>query len=259
MKERAERALAASEERALRDFVIGRLPAAIGTAWTRLHDWINDVNRKMKSASASSGVGVQVRTPVSTELAAHERVVYELSCKVSDATRTADQQRDLATALQAVIFGAEDASMRERVARATDVRQWLDVYYEVTRGDKKTQRWGLRTGLSTGERRLVVLAPMLAAIAAQYERFGERALRLAALDEIPVEVDERGRDGLARYIAQLDLDLVCTSHQWDGCPGAWDGIDAHELEAGPDQTVVAFPMIVRGSGPLPGDPAWRTP
>ena len=48
-----------------------------------------------------------------------------------------------------------------------------------------------------------------------------------------------------------DLDLVCTSHLWDGCPGAWDGIDAHDLEAGPDGTVVAFPMLIRGVLPIP--------
>ena len=79
-------------------------------------------------------------------------------------------------------------------------------------------------------------------------------LRLAALDEVPAEVDERGREGLARFIAELDLDLVCTSYLWDGAPGAWDGIDAHDLEAAGDGTVVAFPMLVRGLLPLPGDP-----
>jgi hypothetical protein len=51
---------------------------------------------------------------------------------------------------------------------------------------------------------------MLAAIAAAYDRLGPRALRLLTLDEVPAEVDERGREGLARYIAALDLDLICT-------------------------------------------------
>jgi hypothetical protein len=78
-------------------------------------------------------------------------------------------------------------------------------------------------------------------------------LRLAALDEVPAEVDEQGREGLARYIAELDLDVICTSYLWDGAPGAWDGVDAHDLEA-VDGVVVAFPMLVRGIEPLPGDP-----
>jgi hypothetical protein len=125
------------------------------------------------------------------------------------------------------------------------------VYYEVTRPGDTKQRWSSKTGLSGGERRLVVIAPMLAAIAASYDRLGARALRLVTLDEVPAEVDEQGREGLARYIAELDLDLICTSYLWDGCPGAWDGIDAHDLEAGSDGTVVAFPMLIRGLTPIP--------
>jgi hypothetical protein len=39
----------------------------------------------------------------------------------------------------------------------------------------------------------------------------------------------------------------------DGAPGAWDGIDAWDLEAALDTTVVGFSMLVRGLVPLPGD------
>lgn len=251
LRTRAQQALAASEERALREFVIGRLPSAIRTAWTRLHDWKLEVNRKMQSAAASSGVGVQVRIPSREDLPPATRKVYELSCKLSDVERTPDQQRQLGEALQALLDAAEGETMQQRVATAVDIRDWVDVQYEVTRPGGKTQRWSSKTGLSGGERRLVVLAPMLAAIAAGYDRFGEKALRLVTLDEVPAEVDDRGREGLARYLAQLDLDLICTSHLWDGCPGAWDGIDAYDLEAGPDGTVVAFPMLVRGLFPIP--------
>ncbi|MHB8875061.1 MAG: SbcC/MukB-like Walker B domain-containing protein [Myxococcaceae bacterium] len=253
LKKRAEQALAASEEKALREFIIGRLPGAISTAWTRLHDWAKEVNRKMRGAAASSGVGVQVRTPMREDLTPASQTVFQLSCKVSDAERKPEQQKELSQALQALLQAAEGETMQQRVAAAVDVRDWVEVHYEVTRPDGKTQRWNSRTGLSGGERRLVVLAPMLAAIAAAYDRLGEKALRLVALDEVPAEVDERGREGLARYIAELDLDLICTSYSWDGCPGAWDGIDAHDLEAGPDGTVVAFPMLVRGMLPLPED------
>ena len=253
LKTRAEQALAASDERALREFVIGRLPNAIGTAWHALQDWNIEVNRKMRSATASSGVGVQVRIPLRDDLAPASRDVYELSCNVSGAERTPEQRKRLGEALHALLAAAEGETMQQRVASAVDIRDWVQVHYEVTRPGGKTQRWSSRTGLSGGERRLVVLAPMLAAIASGYDQFGPKALRLVALDEVPAEVDERGREGLARYIAELDLDLICTSYMWDGCPGAWDGIDAHDLEAAPDETVVAFPMLVRSLSPIPED------
>lgn len=254
LADRAEAALAAAEETALRDFVIGRLPSAIGVAWTRQRDWVDDVNRKMKAAAASSGVGVQVRVTLREDLPPANRTVYELSCRVADADRTSEQKQQVGSALQALIAAADGETMTERLAAAVDVRQWVDVAYYVTRPGAEPRRWGPKTGLSGGERRLVVLAPMLAAVAAAYDRFGETGLRLAALDEVPAEVDERGREGLARFIAELDLDLVCTSYLWDGAPAAWDGIDAHDLEVAPDGLVVAFPMLVRGLLPLPGDP-----
>lgn len=250
---RAEASLAAAEEKALGEFVVGMLPSAIRTGYVKMRDWTKDVNTKMRSAAASSQLNLQVRVNIANDLPEHVRTVYDLACHVFDGDRTPDQERALGSALQALINAADGEDMAARVAAAVNIRDWMDVHYEIHRADGTITNWTARTGLSGGERRLVVLAPMLASIAAGYDRFGEAALRLAALDEVPAEVDEQGREGLARYLAQLDLDLVCTSYLWDGAPGAWDGVDAWDLEAGPDTTVVAFPMLVRGVVELPGD------
>lgn len=253
----AAEALEVAEQTALTDFVIGRLPSAIGAAWTRMHDWKSEVNAKMRTAEASSGVGVQVQVERTADLPPSIRTVYELSCRVGDADRTEAQKTEVGAAIQALLAAEDGDTMLEKLTAAVDIRDWVDVHYVVTRpdraGGRTSGRWTSRTGLSGGERRLVVLAPMLAAIAAAYDRLGPTGLRLVPLDEVPVEVDERGREGLARYIAELDLDLLCTSYLWDGAPGAWDGIDAHDLEVAPDGIVVAFPMLIRGIDPLPGD------
>ncbi|MER5866121.1 SbcC/MukB-like Walker B domain-containing protein [Kitasatospora sp. NPDC002040] len=257
LAERAKTALGAAEAAALRDFVIGRLPAAIGTAWAALTDWKKTVNRKMRAAQASSGVGVQVQIALRDDLDAATRTVHQLSCEVGDALRTEAQKEQIGQALQALLAAAPGATMEERLASAVDIRSWADVRYLVERpgpdGRPTSAQWGSRTGLSGGERRLVVLAPMLAAIAANYDRLTPTGLRLVPLDEVPAEVDEHGREGLARYLAELDLDILCTSYLWDGAPGAWDGIDAHDLESGIDGTVVAFPMLIRTDRTLPGD------
>jgi hypothetical protein len=101
LKRRAEQALAVSEEKALREFIIGRLLGAIGTAWTRLRDWVTEVNRKMRTAAASSGVGVQVRVTLRDDLSHAAHTVHRLSCLVSDADRTDDQKNEVGAALQA--------------------------------------------------------------------------------------------------------------------------------------------------------------
>ena len=253
LHQEAENALAAADESALNNFVVGRLPAAITTAWIHINDWVDQVNNKMTRAAASSGVGVQVSKTLSRDLSAAATTVHQLCCKSSDARRTPAQQSEVGAALQSLIAAADGETMAERLAKAVDVRQWVDLRYEIVRPEHEPQRWTSKTGLSGGERRLVVLAPMLAAVAACYDQLDLTGLRLTALDEVPAEVDERGREGLARYIAELDLDLLCTSYLWDGAPGAWDGIDAWDLEAAPDNTVVAFPMLIRGTNDLPGD------
>lgn len=258
LAQRARERLLHAEESALRDFIVGRLPTAIGAAWHEQRDWVTSVNRKMASASASSGVGVRVRTSLRDDLSPTQRTVYELACRRSAATRSTDNDRELADALKALLNAADGETVTDRVRSAVDVREWVRVDYLVHRpGEAEPKRWTRNTGLSGGERRLVILAPMLAAVAAVYDNLSPTALRLAALDEVPAEVDERGRQGLARYVAELDLDVICTSYLWDGAPGAWDGVDAHDLEAGPDGTVVAFPMLIRGLEPLPGDPDYR--
>ena len=208
----------------------------------------------MESASASSGVGVRVRTTLRDDLTPTQRTVQRLACRKSAATRSGDEDRELAEALKGLLNAAVGDTVTDRVHNAVDVRDWVRVDYLVHRPGQEPKRWTKNTGLSGGERRLVILAPMLASVAALYDNLPPSALRLAALDEVPAEVDEQGREGLARYIAELDLDIICTSYLWDGAPGAWDGVDAHDLEAGPDGVVVAFPMLVRGLDPLPGDP-----
>lgn len=256
LAERAGQRLHEAEESALRDFIVGRLPSAIGTAWQEQDDWVTHVNRKMGAASASSGVGVRVRTALRDDLTLTQKTVHRLACRKSAATRTPEDDRDLAEALKSLLAVATGDTITERVREAVDIREWVRVDYLVHRPGQEPKRWTRNTGLSGGERRLVILAPMLASIAALYDNLPATALRLAALDEVPAEVDERGREGLARYLAELDLDVICTSYLWDGAPGAWDGVDAHDLEAAPDGIVVAFPMLLRGLEALPGDPGW---
>ena len=212
----AEAALRRKDEEALQAFVVGQLPRAIKRAWVSLEDWKAAANRKMRSASSLSGITVAVRIGVRDDLSEAQRLVYEHVCKTGDGLRPGPARDDVGRALQSLIAGAGGDEMVARVTDAVDIKAWVHVDYLVTRPGEEPRRWSPRTGLSNGERHLVVLSPMLAAVAAAYDRLGESALRLAALDEVPIAVDGTGLEGLARYIAQLDLDLIATSHEWDG-------------------------------------------
>ncbi|MFP3712656.1 SbcC/MukB-like Walker B domain-containing protein [Puerhibacterium sp. TATVAM-FAB25] len=256
LRDRAADQLSEAEQNALQDFIVRRMPAAISTAWHEMNDWIDAVNKKMSSTAASSGVRVRVRLLTRDDLSPAQRTVHALACKKSAATRTQDESDRLADALKALLSGSVADTMQGRVAEAMDVADWIRLEYRIHRPGKDTdQPWTTRTGLSTGESRLVTLAPMLASVAALYDSLPDTALRLAALDEIPATVDGHGLDGLARYIGTLDLDLVCTSHGWDGAPGAWDAVDLHDLEAWTSGWVLGFHTPVRAHGVrCPEDP-----
>lgn len=258
LAEAAAERLTEKEDAELQDFILDRLPRAIGKAWIRMGDWIATVNGKMGQVSASSGVGVRIKSTVRDDLSPVQRTVYELACKKSAAVRTAEENRELARAIR-TLLDTTDEEMTERVKAAVDIAQWLNLEYHVRRGSDETmKRWTTKgTGLSTGEARLVTMAPMLASLAALHDGLPPTALRLIALDEVPSEVDEEGRQGLARYTSSLDLDLVCTSHSWDGAPGAWDGIDIFDLEPLPSGTVAESWMPFRATDVrFPRDPQY---
>jgi hypothetical protein len=164
IEERARNQLHEAEESALRDFIVGRLPAAIGVAWTELRDWVDAVNHKMEHASASSGVGVRVKVPTRDDLSPNQRTVYQLACRKSASARTSDEDARLADALKSLLATADAETVHERVQQAVDIRQWVRVEYWIHRPEQEPSRWTGRTGLSGGERRLVILAPMLASI-----------------------------------------------------------------------------------------------
>lgn len=248
----ARAAYSAADEHALENFVLGRIPAAISTAWVELQDWVGRINDQMKLTAASSGVGVQIEIALRRDLAPSIATIHHLTCEVGEADRTPEQQRRIGQELLAVMrLGEQDhagpgSQRADRLSEAIDIRTWVTVKYMITRpGATRRERWGARgVTVSKGESRLIVLAPLLAALAAEYRDLPPHAARLCALDEVPGDVDDQGRDGIAAYLASLDLDLMSTSHNWDGSPGAWDGIDIFELEKGPDDTVIAFPVRV---------------
>jgi hypothetical protein len=249
----ARQAYSTADENALENFVLGQIPAAISTAWVDLQDWVDGVNEQMKLTAASSGVGVQIKLALRRDLPPSLATLHHLTCEKGPTERSPEEQRRIGEELLAVMrlgeqFSADAAGpgRADRLAEAVDIRNWVSITYMITRpAAARQERWGARgVTVSKGESRLIVLAPMLAALAAEYRDLPPHAARLCALDEVPGDVDDHGRDGIAAYLASLDLDLLATSHNWDGSPGAWDGIDIFELEKAAPDSVVTFPVRV---------------
>ncbi|MFE7529245.1 SbcC/MukB-like Walker B domain-containing protein [Kitasatospora sp. NPDC057542] len=248
----AEEELNAAEHKTLDDLAVGLIPDAIGAAWQDLKEWIRRTNELMSLAAASSGVGVQIRHKLRSSLSPGMLRIHELTCKESRASRTPEQEAEVRAEILAQLRLSDDhvrassTDTIERLKAIVDITSWIDLSYMVNKpGQSPAKLTDRKTSVSGGERRLVILAPMLAALAAEHDKLHPAAPRLVALDEVPAEVDTAGKDALARYISHLDLDLLCTSHGWDGSPASWDGIDIYALEKLPDGTVTSSPMHLR--------------
>ena len=254
--ERAQRLMDEESNKNMRDLVLNGIPKSLYEAWNDLRAWVNDTNLLMKDASASSGVRVRLDVQPLKDLAETERIVLELGCMKSASARTADERTQLEDALNTLLRASDrgEEDIDEFVQDQLDIRNLVRVRFMIVRTeDGKPEAWTPRTGLSNGESVLVVIAPLLAGLAAKFNQMGPGVLRIAALDEVPAAVDARGRDGLARYIAALDLDLVATSHGWDGAPGAWDGIDIMKLRRVGDIVVESVDRLRARGTSLPGD------
>ncbi|AEY86855.1 hypothetical protein SHJG_1579 [Streptomyces hygroscopicus subsp. jinggangensis 5008] len=163
----ALKAYSAADEHALESFILGRIPAAISTAWVELQDWVGTINDQMKLTAASSGVGVQIDIALRRDLTPSIATIHHLTCEVGEAERTPEQQRRIGQELLAVMrLGEQDhagpgTQRADRLSEAIDIRTWVTVKYMITRpGATRRERWGARdVTVSKGESRLIVLAP----------------------------------------------------------------------------------------------------
>ncbi|MFF9512402.1 SbcC/MukB-like Walker B domain-containing protein [Streptomyces sp. NPDC014724] len=233
-RDQALTAYNAADAQTLQRFFQGRIPAAISTAWVELQDWVRDIYAQISLAPASSGVGARIDVSVRKSLSPAVASIHRLTCEVADTDRTPRTAAAHRSGTAGPTADGRAGPHRRRpppqgtsglLAETTDIRTWITIRYMITQADGSQERWDARdVTVSQGESRLIVLAPMLAALAAGYRDLPTHTARLCALDEVPAEVDHQGWDAIAAHVASLDPDLICTSHHWDGSPGAWDGV-----------------------------------
>lgn len=133
---------------------------------------------------------------------------------------------------------------RDRLARVLDYRQWhrFRVMVHHNRfGDKPRALDSRKVSLSAGEKTIVMILPLLAAVTAHYEPPpGEPPCcspRLLLMDELYPKLDPVNKRKLMGLLPKLDLDAVFTSDK-DRCDyDTLDGIAIHVFQKlGDDET-----------------------
>ncbi|MEU3241139.1 SbcC/MukB-like Walker B domain-containing protein [Streptomyces anthocyanicus] len=175
----------------------------------QIHDTLKDVR------TGVAHVGVQVEWDVRTGPEA-QRMVDLIGRPPSD--DTFEQMYD---ALRQRMNEKAGEPWAERVAHTFDYRSWYDWKISVTHasfeaaGKEKfreiTARSNPLEALSTGERRLATMLPLLAAAWSMYSTSGYTGPRLLSIDEIDAAFDELNLRQILALLRSWDFDVLATS------------------------------------------------
>ncbi|MEV0936387.1 SbcC/MukB-like Walker B domain-containing protein [Streptomyces phaeochromogenes] len=175
----------------------------------QIHDTLKDVR------TGVAHVGVQVEWDVRDTPEAR-RMVDLIGKPPSD--DTFEQMYD---ALRQRMNEKAGEPWAERVAHTFDYRSWYDWTISVTHasfeaaGKEKfreiTARSNPLEALSTGERRLATMLPLLAAAWSMYSTRGYAGPRLLSIDEIDAAFDERNLRQILALLRSWDFDVLATA------------------------------------------------
>ncbi|MCM8555417.1 SbcC/MukB-like Walker B domain-containing protein [Streptomyces sp. STCH 565 A] len=175
----------------------------------QIHDTLKDVR------TGVAHVGVQVAWDVRDDPEA-ERMVDLIGKPPSD--DTFEQMYD---ALRQRMNEKAGEPWAERVAHTFDYRSWYDWTISVAHssfeaaGKEKfreiTPRSNPLEALSTGERRLATMLPLLAAAWSMYSTRGYAGPRLLSIDEIDAAFDERNLRQVLALLRSWDFDVLATA------------------------------------------------
>jgi energy-coupling factor transporter ATP-binding protein EcfA2 len=176
---------------------------------TQIHDTLKDVR------TGVAHVGVQVEWDVRDDPEA-QRMVDLIGKPPSD--DTFEQMYD---ALRQRMNEKAGEPWAERVAHTFDYRSWYDWTISVTHasfeaaGKEKfreiTARSNPLEALSTGERRLATMLPLLAAAWSMYSATDYAGPRLLSVDEIDAAFDERNLRQVLALLRSWDFDVLATA------------------------------------------------
>ena len=114
----------------------------------------------------------------------------------------------------------EDVNYSDIIRNVLDFRNWFE--FTLKYKEPKKQKFENMTStrfntFSGGERALSLYIPLFAAVAAQYEKAGEQAPRIIALDEAFAGVDESNISEMFALLERLDFGYIVNSQGLWGC------------------------------------------
>lgn len=235
----------------VRDHLKGRLWAA-----QELVDRINDLLAGIRTESGGVKVGLRWEIDPDQSEATELRQAKELLLHDSPIASGRSRLDDfLRKRIERVRASEEDTGeWRDRLARMLDYRAWHRfrvLVHHVRFGEKPRPLDSRRVSLSTGEKTMVMVLPLIAAVAAHYEPAPEdppcQSPRLLLMDELFPKLDFPNKRSLMGLLPTLHLDAVFTSDK-DRCEyDSLDGIAIHVCQKLQNDKTTTTRLVWNGS------------
>jgi uncharacterized protein (TIGR02680 family) len=141
------------------------------------------------------------------------------------------------------------ATLQQQLAQRLDYRTWFEFTVQVSDPDVDDGAWRKLTTRthgagSGGSKSMLLHLPLIAALAAWYDSANVAGPRLAVLDEAFAGIDAGVVAEILALVADLDFDLVTTSHdEWFMTPDV-SALAVYDLDRDPEAHVVDFDRYV---------------
>lgn len=208
----------------------------------KARDWVDDINLKLNEHPLRNDERIELRwEPKRSDQEAGGILARHISLiRLTPANLTPEQRDLLMGAFRDEISIVRDQAkrdewrpdvFREKLTEVLDYRNWYDFRLFVSGGVGGRQEITdtYHNARSGSERSLVLLMPLLAALAVRYEAASPDAPRLAALDEAFAGIDPVNSQQLLDFLAALDIAWIATSEKMPSLSGAVPGASLYTM------------------------------
>ena len=193
-------------------------------------EWIERMSDMMTNIQTSMGLVFRLQWTAKKEMAEGELSVEELNKLLGTYKNMITQsnidritthfRKKIEHERRILEEKGADINYSDIIKNVLDFRNWYE--FKLQYKEPKMSGFGILTAsrfnkFSGGERALSLYIPLFAAVAAQYEKAGEQAPRIIALDEAFAGVDESNISQMFGLLEKLNFGYIMNSQALWGC------------------------------------------
>lgn len=192
--------------------------------------WVESMSKLMKSIETSQGQAFSLSWNAKKNLGENELPYDQLNnllrrnkemIRSDDIEKLTEHFRSKIEHEKRVVEEkGEEISFSELIRRVLDYRNWFEfrLKFKESGSDEFNELTNSRfSSFSGGERAMSVYIPLFAAVAAQYEKAGEQAPKILALDEAFAGVDDSNISEMFDLLEKLGFGYIINSQSLWGC------------------------------------------